>query len=208
MKKKTMGLLIALVLVLTCAVGGTLAWLTTQTGEVVNTFTVGDINIELYETENDKEVMSKNYKMVPGTKLDKDPTVEVEKGSEPCWVFVEVKEANGVVEYTKADGTTATTTFDSFLEYKMASDWVKLGDNYPGIYYYKEVVNVLDAENNKIIPVLKDNTITVNGTVTKEMLDAVPDSAKPTLSFVAYASQAANDTAQFTAEQAWNNISE
>ena len=47
---KPLAVLLALTLLVGCAIGGTIAWLTAQTGEVVNTFTVGDINIKLEET--------------------------------------------------------------------------------------------------------------------------------------------------------------
>ena len=50
MKKKTLALVLALTLLVAGVVGGTLAWLTDQTAEVKNTFTVGDINIGLTET--------------------------------------------------------------------------------------------------------------------------------------------------------------
>ena len=54
MKKKAWLSALAVVLVLCCAVGGTLAWLTQKTDAVVNTFTVGDINITLTERELNK----------------------------------------------------------------------------------------------------------------------------------------------------------
>ena len=87
MKKRTLTILIAVVLVVACAVGGTLAWLTAQTQEVTNTFTVGNIDITLTETgaidtDNDEFVDSKSYSMVPGTVLDKDPKITVAGGSE------------------------------------------------------------------------------------------------------------------------------
>ena len=66
MKKKTLALVLALTLLVAGVVGGTLAWLTDQTAEVKNTFTVGDINIGLTETTTD-------YKMVPGNTIAKDP---------------------------------------------------------------------------------------------------------------------------------------
>ena len=44
-------LMLALVLVLGCAVGGTVAWLVAKTEPVVITFTYGDINITLTETK-------------------------------------------------------------------------------------------------------------------------------------------------------------
>ena len=52
MKKKGWLSVVALVLVLCCAVGGTLAWLTDTTDPVTNTFTVGDIDIDLTESDH------------------------------------------------------------------------------------------------------------------------------------------------------------
>ena len=84
MKKKTLALVLALTLLVAGVVGGTLAWLTDQTAEVKNTFTVGDINIGLTETTAD-------YKMIPGNTIAKDPTVTVKANSEACWLFVKVE---------------------------------------------------------------------------------------------------------------------
>lgn len=86
MKKKVLSI-VAVVLVLCCAIGGTLAWLTDKTDPVVNTFTVGDINIELKETTT-------NYKMVPGNTITKDPKVTVKANSEACWLFVKVEKSS------------------------------------------------------------------------------------------------------------------
>ena len=89
MKKKTLALVLALTLLVAGVVGGTLAWLTAQTAEVKNTFTVGDINIGLTETTTD-------YKMVPGNTIAKDPTVTVKANSEACWLFVKVTESENL----------------------------------------------------------------------------------------------------------------
>ena len=83
MKKKALALVLALALLVAGVVGGTLAWLTDQTDEVKNTFTVGDINIGLTETTAD-------YKMVPGNTIAKDPTVTVEEGSDLSYVRMKV----------------------------------------------------------------------------------------------------------------------
>ncbi len=64
---KMLIVLLALVLMIGCAVGGTVAWLTAKTDSVVNTFTYGDINIELTETTG------KDYKIIPGVDIAKDP---------------------------------------------------------------------------------------------------------------------------------------
>ena len=122
-----------LALVLCCAIGGTLAWLTDKTGPVVNTFTVGDINIDLTETTTD-------YKMVPGNTIAKDPKVTVKANSEDCYLFVKV---------------TKSGNFDQFLEYAMADGWTQ----YEGTtdVWYREVA----ASNaNQEFEVLKDSTVT------------------------------------------------
>lgn len=161
MKKKVLSI-VAVVLVLCCAIGGTLAWLTDKTEPVVNTFTVGDINIELTETTT-------NYKMVPGNTISKDPKVTVKANSEACWLFVKVEKS---------------TNFDQYLSYEMADGWTKLED---GVYYRE--VSAITA--NADFTVLKDNQVQVLDTVTKTMLEAAKTDA-PTLTFTAYAVQKDN----------------
>lgn len=114
MKKKTIALLLALALVFGGAVGGTIAWLTAETAPVVNTFTVGDIDITLIEHAYSGEDTSKltatvsnsnNYPLIPGTTYAKDPTVTVEANSEDCYLFVKFEEINdpsAYLEYTSA----------------------------------------------------------------------------------------------------------
>lgn len=54
--------------------------------------------------------------------------------------------------------------------------------------------------------VLKDDQVTVLGTVTKEMMAAVENN-KPTLTITVYASQLyKNNTELFTAAEAWANV--
>lgn len=162
MKKKRISLVMALILVLSLAIGGTLAWLTTKTQEVKNTFTVGDINITLTETTTD-------YKMVPGNEISKDPKVTVKANSEACWLFVKVDKSSN---------------FDSFMTYEIAEGWNALAGQ-EGVYYRE--VNATTADVN--FAVLKGNEVTVNNTVTKEMMNNLTDATRPTLTFTAYAIQ-------------------
>ena len=164
MKKKTLALVLALTLLVAGVVGGTLAWLTDQTAEVKNTFTVGDINIGLTETTAD-------YKMVPGNTIAKDPTVTVKANSEACWLFVKVTES---------------TDLKDFITYAIAEGWTAL----PGVdgVYYREVPA---SAADQTFSVLADDAVTVNSDVTKEMLTA-KDFANPTLTFKAYAVQKDN----------------
>ena len=164
MKKKTLALVLALTLLVAGVVGSTLAWLTDQTAEVKNTFTVGDINIGLTETTTD-------YKMVPGNTIAKDPTVTVKANSEACWLFVK---------------NTESTDLKDFITYAIAEGWTAL-PGVDGVYYREVPASAADQP----FSVLKGDAVTVNSDVTKEMLTA-KDFANPTLTFKAYAVQKDN----------------
>lgn len=164
MKKKVLSI-VAVVLVLCCAIGGTLAWLTDKTASVKNTFTVGDINIELTETTT-------NYKMVPGNTISKDPKVTVKANSEACWLFVKVEKS---------------ANFDSFMTYDMADGWTEL-PSVTGVYY-REVAATTAATD---FSVLKGDSVSVKDTVTKADLNALTQNTFPTLTFTAYAVQKDN----------------
>ncbi len=167
-------LVLALTLIVGVAGGATFAWLTAKTDPVVNTFTYGDINIEL------KETTGSDYKIIPGVNIAKDPKVTVEAGSEACWLFVKVDEENWP-EFADGEGENAVRK----VSYGIADGWMKDdGTNIPANVYYR-VVNADDA--NQEFPVLKDNKITVSNTLTK--IDIKGLSATPKLSITAYAIQ-------------------
>ena len=79
--------LVAVVLLIGCAAGGTVAWLVSEPATIVNTFTIGDIKASLAET-------TKDYHIVPGVDIDKDPVATVLKNSEDCYLFVKIDEVN------------------------------------------------------------------------------------------------------------------
>lgn len=165
MKKKTVALLLSLVLVFGVVAGGTLAWLIDKTDPVVNTFTYGNINITLTESTGN------NYKIIPGKDITKDPKVTVKATSEACWLFVEVKEEGTFV----ADKVT----------YSIADGWTKGdGTKIPANVYYREV-SAVTADTD--FSVLKDNKITVKDTLTKKDIKNI--TTNPTLTFTAYAVQ-------------------
>lgn len=176
MKKNILIPVLALALVLCCVVGGSLAWLVDQTDPVKNTFTVGDINIDLTETTTD-------YKMVPGNTIAKDPTVTVEAASEASWLFVKITES---------------ANFDDFMTYAVADGWTALAEA-TGVYYRQ----VPAATADTTFAVLKDDTVSVKDTVTKEQLSALEADAYPTLTFQAYAVQSDNVA---TAADAWAKL--
>lgn len=177
-------LVLALALIVGVAGGATFAWLTATSDTVTNTFTYGDISIELKETTGD------SYKIIPGVDIEKNPKVTVKAGSEACWLFVKVEEENWP-EF--ADGVRK-------VKYDIAGGWTKGdGTNIPANVYYREVAaNAADQE----FPVLKDNKITVSNTLTKIDINEKL-TGTPKLSITAYAIQ---KDGMGTAAQAWAAI--
>lgn len=169
--------LLALVLVIGCVAGGTVAWLVAKTEPVVNTFTYGNINIALAESTGT------DYKIIPGTDITKNPKVTVKGGSEACWLFVKVDKVGTFVE--------------GKVTYAVANDWTAL----PGVdgVYYREVAAVTaDTDFN----VLEGNKITVSEDLTKAEVDAIT-ADEISLTFTAYAVQKENIT---TAADAWAKV--
>lgn len=195
---KVVTVMMLMVLIVGCAIGGTVAWLLDTTNEVKNTFTPSTINIDLEE----KKPQDNTAKMVPGNTIDKDPKVTVQKGSEACWLFVKVTEEGGVVDYTPAGSKQTTqTVWSDFLDYKVitgANGW-KPVPNKTG-FYYREVDASTESQNFNI---LEGNKVTVKNTVTKEMMDALKKETYPTLTFMAAAVQQANIT---NVELAWDKL--
>lgn len=177
--------LLALVLVVGCAVGGTIAWLTATTDPVVNTFTYGKIKIELTETTGAE------YKIIPGVNISKDPKVTVKADSEACWLFVKVAE----------EGTFVANK----VTYSIADGWTQ-GDGtvIPTNVCYREV-NAVTADTN--FNVLAGDTTYPNGvvTVSENLTKAEANSVatQSTLTFTAYAVQ--KDGID-TAAEAWAKV--
>lgn len=167
--KKKLTIALAFVLVIVIAVAGTVAYLTDVTDEITNTFTVGNIKIDLAETTTD-------FKMIPGQTIAKNPTVTVKAGSEACWLFVEVEESSNL---------------DDFISYSIASGWTAL-DGYEGVYY--RAVSAVTSDTG--FSVLANDQVTVKSSVTSAMMDGIavsttPPPVQPSLTFTAYAIQSA-----------------
>ncbi len=126
------------VLLVTASILGTVAYLTSQ-DEVVNTFTVGKIGISLDETDVDENgepidgadpVDGNEYKLVPGHKYVKDPTIHVKAGSEESYLFVKVE--NGIAAIESSANTIAAQM--------AANGWVAL-DGVANVFYYNATVD-------------------------------------------------------------------
>lgn len=194
MKKKSIALLLAVVMLFGATVGATIAWLQDSTSTVTNTFTTGDIEITLEETwnkdtNNDNEADAWEAKLVPGTKQLKDPYVTVVAESEKCWVFVKVEEANNTV---LSDGKKT-------VQYEVnvgtgATQWTPV----PGttnIYYYNTPMDYSTTDSDPLYvfagePGYTNGVVTINSNLTKDIMNpATGTYTTPTISITAYAVQ-------------------
>ena len=208
MKKKLLIMSVAMVLVCAFAVGMTIAYLT-STDEVVNTFTVGNVQIKLDEADVDEygvpqgspapRVSRNDYKLIPGHEYTKDPTVTVLEGSERSYIKM-----------------TVTVTKSAELDAIFASNGANLMSIFKGYdgttWLYKG--NTEDTENNTrtyefwykdAVPATTENvaldalfdSITVPGTINNAQLRTIEGM---TITVNAYAIQADGFG---TAEAAW-----
>lgn len=198
---KPLVLILALVMVFGGVIGGTVAWLIAAPDPVVNTFTYGDIDITLEETDTnldgDSNPNTNEYEMMPGEKITKDPVVTVKAGSEEMWLFVKLEKSSN---------------FDTFMEYTVDGSWAELSGE-DGVYY-RHITAAEVANADLEAHVLAGDTVTVKQSVTKEMLNGLDENADgteaatkyyPTLTVTAYAVQYAGNP---TAADAWAKVTE
>ncbi len=143
MKTARKALLIALCAVLLVAVSvmGTLAYLTSTTEVVTNTFSIGQVGCTLDEAKVDEygepvegagRVVENTYKLIPGHKYTKDPTVHMSSTTEDAWLFVKVENGISAIEAdTKIADQMGTIGWTPVAE----------GSN---IFYYKDAVSAND----------------------------------------------------------------
>ena len=93
--RKALLLTLCAVLLVVAAAVGTLAYFT-DSEKAVNTFTVGKVGIDLNETDvdGDRNTKANAYHLLPGHTYVKDPTVTVEKGSDPAYIRMLVTPSN------------------------------------------------------------------------------------------------------------------
>lgn len=210
--KKAMKVLLVVACAALLVVGsvfGTLAYLT-DTEEVVNTFTVGSVQIKLDEATIDPETgkavenadrVQKNegIKLIPGRVVDKDPTVTVIGGSEECYVRVRMS----VTWQNAANGLFEDQEYADWFNF--GQNWIAKGlisdvDNGDGTYtetfefWYNGAV-AKAAADTELQPLFTE--ITIPGELTNEQVAAINNS---TVTVVAHAIQAEGFA---DAEAAW-----
>lgn len=156
--KKKFSILAALVLVLAVSLT-TLAFLTAETDAVINTFTIGDINIEL--DEDDFEPGSTIY---PGVTIDKTPIVTVLANSEPSYLYVLVD--NQLSSY----GVLDNQLFSYGVLDILPANWVSIGtQGTKTVYRYTSIIPLSGSDQ----PFTVFTNVSFADTLTKTELDTL-----------------------------------
>ena len=174
--KRSVVAIIAVVSMILISVGVTVAMLLAASQPVVNTFTVGHVQVSLSETTGE------NYLLIPGTTQPKDPMLTVKAGSERCWLFFKLEKS---------------PEFDNYVTYTVEEGWAPL-DGYPNVYY--RPVNKVGADTG--FALLQDNRVFIHETLTEQLL-ANLEEAPPKITFTGYAAQRDGVA---TAQQAWQQV--
>ena len=191
---KVVVLLLAVVLLIGCVAGGTLAYLMAKSSTVTNTFVAGEIGtLSLAETTGN------SYIVTPGVDITKDPVVTFNGNNVAAYIFVKVE----ATDWEESNGTFSIGD-NQKMKWTVADGWTKL-ENTPGVYF-REVVVDTDTANTaetEKYGIIKDNTITVSSEITK---DNISDYTKG-LTFTAYAIQqedgGSDNDGKFTPAEAW-----
>ena len=165
--------MLALTMVVGCAVDGTVAWLVSESESSVSTFTLGDININLTG-----ESESQPLKIIPGVEITRSLKVTVDPNSEACWLFVKVEGTNWS-HFPDANGTAKVS-----YSVDVQDGWTAL-NNHPGVYYRE--VSAEAAQRGDAYDV--NCNVTVSQMLTKAEVNSIASGTQPQLSFTAYAVQ-------------------
>lgn len=175
MKTARKSLLIALcaILLVVASVMGTLAYLTSTSAPVTNTFTIGDVLITLDEAKVDvygnpvdaegKEttkadaprVAENTYKLIPGHTYTKDPTIHVGDNSEKVWLFAKIE--NDLSDFTTLAICTGWTEIDATNHIYAYSEIVEAGADIEIFSTFtvdtnaQDDVEAVDTTNDKIV---------------------------------------------------------
>lgn len=179
---KVLLIMLCAVVLVVLSVAGTLAYLSVKTDPVTNTFTAGNINIELEQTGTlDKA------KIIPGKGYAVDPVVTVKEGSEACWLFVQIDKFDG---------------FDNYFTYTVLGDWRPIADG-SNVYYRQMDATSVDTPLHILQVKTEDplTTLYAKSTLTKKQCNDLNSlDLDLTLNFTAYAVQSFGVS---TLEEAW-----
>lgn len=135
MKKKLTAVALIVCMLAIMLVGATMAYFTDKTEEVENTFTVGNVKIELTE-ENWEEPKT----VAPGDEYEKDPVVS-NVGANAAWIRVDVTLSDAAA-FTRAAATHQITDLTTIFKGHDEEKWTLAGietnadDTLTYSYYY------------------------------------------------------------------------
>ena len=214
MKKKILKALVILgcaALLVVASVMGTLAYLTSSSA-VSNTFTVGDVSLNMTETKVDSDGVpvtpaertdTNTYRLVPNKTYTKDPTIYVSANSTESFLFVKIR--NQIAAIEKEGDTTIAKQMEN-------NGWLMLSSTATGdIWVYAKndggYTNGIIGGNvtEQVIPVFSSFTV-------KENPENLTQYAAAKVTVTAFAIQTTGfidkydlDTARI---HAWNKITE
>jgi len=139
-KRKIMMLALCVSMIAILAVGGTLAYFTAD-DEATNTFTVGNVSIDLTEEAWDEEGGGKEQakESYPGEALPKDPTV-TNDGANPCFVRIAITGWDALINAELSEENIAYRT--NYVVGALGENWVEHTD---GFFYYTKVLEVEES---------------------------------------------------------------
>lgn len=145
MKKKLLtaiALSIAAVALVAASILGTIAYLTASSA-VSNVFTVGDVNITMFETKVDTsgvpvspkvEVDTNSYHLMPGATYTKDPTIRILSKFESDEMYLFVKSSNQIREIEAANVENPAADAPKSMRQQMEDNgWIQLVKSGDGI---------------------------------------------------------------------------
>lgn len=135
MKKKILALTLCVAMLAIMLVSGTLAYFT-DTNAKTNTFTVGNVDIDLTEPKWDETGSKDAEDVYPGEALAKDPTV-TNNGANPCFVRISVTGWDALINAGLSQNNITYRT--DYEDDKLGENWVLHTDGY---FYYTEVLAV------------------------------------------------------------------
>ena len=152
---KALAITACAVILVAATVMGTVAYLTSQ-ATMSNTFAAGNVTITMDDIRTDEygvaitpnerttAEVKNNYKLIPAATYNKDTTIHIKGGSEPCYLFVKLDESftSGIISATLTD------------------KWLPL-DGVAGVYYYTEEADArgVNVENTLDIKVMESFTV-------------------------------------------------
>lgn len=203
MKKKLVTVCLVACMAVTAVAGGTLAYFT-DAKDKTNTFTVGNVTIELTEPNWGKD-QGEDYtgKLVPGGEpIAKDPTITLADDSEDAWVFAEVKvgeDLMNLMRSTNVDGNNQAKFEDWLGDTPIEEGWTCIdSDNL--VYAYN---TALSNEGTKVVTLFDE--IKAPDNLDSEMIEAcVGENPDMTITITAKALQ--KEAAESADINAYNQV--